>query len=197
MPLLRDRIAITLLVSLAVAVSSIFAVGLFLPRESRSITRTLPVLNVFVEVDAPLPEGVRVSGDFGRHCGDYIREGTIDGFYPMPQDAVAALYVDVVRASGGVSSWGETDPFLIYMTKASLNLSRRLLPSQGLFDVRLEADGFRLPSGVLLQEGGRSTFSATYTWSDGEVSFEVTETFTFVNAGLMPIRTPRSLGACA
>ncbi len=77
MPLLRGRVAIALLVGLAVAVSSVFAVGLFLPRESRFIARTLPVLNVFVEVDAPLPEGVRVSGDFGRHCGDYIREGTI------------------------------------------------------------------------------------------------------------------------
>ncbi len=152
--------------------------------------RRLPLLQVTVSVQGSVPEGLFLTGEFGQHCGfNFINSwGEVETRTPIPLNAAAAVFV-FVELLLPASSIGD-EPVLIFMTGPTMEFLSRPHPQLGLFTLELQGGEFLVPPGTVLGPGDSSRYSTTYVWSDEEVSFEVTEMFTFESLGLMRVRQP-------
>ncbi len=152
--------------------------------------RRLPILWVTVTVQADIPEGAFLTGEFGQHCAfDFINSwGEVETQTPIPPNAAAAIFV-VVELRLPAATIGD-EPVLVFMTGPALEFLSRLRPQIPLFTLELQGGEFLLPSATLLGPGESGGHRVVYSWSQEDVSFEVTETFTFQSLGPMRVKQP-------
>lgn len=150
----------------------------------------LPVLWVTVSVQADVPEGVVLTGEFGEHCAfDFINSwGEVETQTPIPPNAAAAIFV-VVELRLPAGTIGD-EPVLLFMTGPALEFLSRPHPQIPLFTLELQGGEFFVPSATLLGPGESAGHRVTYTWSQEDVSFQVTEKFTFQSLGPIRVKQP-------
>ncbi len=125
-----------------------------------------------------------------KHCAfDFINSwGEVETQKPIPPNAAAAIFVFVeLRLPAGTIG---DEPVLMFMTGPALEFLSRLHPQIPLFTLELQGGEFFVPSATLLSQGESGVHRVTYTWSEEDVSFEVTEEFTFQSLGPMRVKQP-------